>query len=98
MPGKLDIDSTEMITDGSAMQTCSEYYKSNVTEMFSVLSTLINSWTGQASDTYRDRFETRKPYLRELGDAVEGIAFALQRGGATFEATEEQLNAIVGRL
>lgn len=90
IPG-INVDTAELIQDGTLIMDKAGDYKATASSLFGTISTLMTNWNGEAATKYGDAFSSKQPKVKELGDVVESIGLALNQGGASFQATEEQL-------
>lgn len=88
-----DLDQT-----GKTIRNLGDDYKYNISEIFKVINNLGVKWSGEASDKYVTTFNSYKPDLDCLGDAIVGMGNALSNAASTFATNEEDLKAQAGRL
>lgn len=94
----INVDTAELIQDGSLIMDKAGDYKATATSLFGTISNLMSNWKGDAATKYGDAFSSKQPKVKELGDVVESIGLALNQGGASFQATEQELANMMAGL
>lgn len=97
-PTKINVDTTDLIQNGSAIISLAGDYKTTATNLFGTISSLMSSWSGEAAEKYSEKFNEKEPKVKQLGDVVESIGLALNQGGASFQATEEELVQLMNSI
>lgn len=88
----------ELASTGSTITRLGNDYKTNVSSIFTVIDNLNTKWSGGASAQYIGSFNSFKPDLNNLGDAVDGMGRALSRAATAFSDNEDDLTAQAKRL
>lgn len=83
---------------GKTITTLGEEYKSNVTNIFNEIDNLSGKWSGGASETYINTFNSYKMDLNNLGVTIEKMGQALTSAAVAFDQNESDLSSQAGQL
>ncbi len=92
------VDPEQLKTYGTQVREKGSEYNSEINNLYSVIDTLRNGWTGVNQQTYLSTMDNYKSDLMKLGEIIQNIGEDLNTISNTYSQVQDELASAARNL
>lgn len=98
MEKEIEIDIGILASDIDTMQSRLDEIKKGITRMYDAVITLDSTWNGQASETFKQQFNSDREEMIALSDTIQEIIGYLTYAKDTYNGCESEVASVINSI
>ena len=84
-------DASKLVADGNTLSAKAQEFKTEITNIYSIIDDLKNSWTGDSARKYTDNIEKFRTEFEQFAAAIEQFGEIVKTVGNSYLNLESEL-------